>query len=208
MRRLLPLVLMLAASPAWAGGWRTAARVLWAPFQYVGGRVGDLFDIIDVNVGIGPGAKIGVKYAVNTLGAGSSEAVCLGVRDGGPDAWTESTEVHGYFPFNLLGWPASVASRVLDDEELTRLLIDAALAGGIGTETIQREEIIDIGGEVVQDMLRMWRGTRWGDSLPIGAEIHGGIVGARVIVKPLQAIDFALGFVFIDLDPWLAKRVY
>jgi hypothetical protein len=67
---------------------------------------------------------------------------------------------------------------------------------------------MEVGQEVVLEMLTMWRGTRWGDSLPIGAEVHGGIVGARVIVKPLQAIDFALGFVFIDLDPWLAKRVH
>ena len=52
------------------------------------------------------------------------------------------------------------------------------------------------------------RGTRWGDSLPVGAEVHAGIVGVRAIVKPLEVIDFALGFVFIDLDPWLAKRVY
>jgi hypothetical protein len=209
MRRVACLCLVLAfAAPARGGAWRTTGRALWAPFQYVGGRVADLLDIVDVNVAIGPGAKFDVKYAVNFMGAGSADAVCLGLRDGGPWAWTESSEIHGLFPLNLLGWPASVAGRLLDDDELTDLLIEAAISGGIGTETIHREEVVRAGREKVQDMLRMWRGTNWGDSLPVGAEVHGGIVGARVIVKPLQAVDFAVGFIGLNLDRWLDKRVF
>jgi hypothetical protein len=54
----------------------------------------------------------------------------------------------------------------------------------------------------------MWQHTRWGDSLPLGAEVHGGLAGVRLMAKPLQALDFTLGFVGLDIDPWLAKTPF
>ncbi|NQT51141.1 hypothetical protein HQ576_03785 [bacterium] len=210
MRRLAVVVLLAALAAPAAGGsaLATAGQVLWAPFRYVGGRVGDLFDIFDLNLGVGAGAKADVKYAVNFLGAGHVDAVRFGLTDGTLDLWQEKDREVGLFPFSLIGWPAHIAGRVLNNPRLSEDAIKLAVAHSLGTQTVDRQMLAREGAVVFHDVLRMWRHTTWGNSLPVGAEFHAGLVGVRVAAKPFQVLDFGLGFVGIDLDPWLRKRPF
>ena len=167
---------LLVAAAALAGvAWgatplATVGRIAWAPVRYVGGRVGDLFDVVDLSVGIGPGAKADVKYGVNFLGAGRVEAVRLGLADGRLGAWSERDRSLGLFPFSLIGWPVHVAGRALDDPKLGERALELAVAHSLGTQCIDRKALAKEGAVVVHDALKMWRHTRWGDSLPLA---HG-----------------------------------
>lgn len=210
MRPLAAAVLVAALGSSAEGGsaLATTAKVLVAPLRYVGGRLGDFFEVFDLNVGLGDGVKLDVKYGVNFLGAGRVRSVRLGLADGRLDFWQERDRSLGLFPFSLLGWPAHLAGRVLGDPKLSEKALNLAMAHSLGTQTVDRELVAKEGAVVLHDVLKMWRHTTWGNSLPLGAEVHGGLVGVRVIAKPLQAMDFVLGFVGIDLDPWLAKRPF
>jgi hypothetical protein len=210
MRRALAAALLtvLVCSADGGSALATAGRVVWAPFQYVGGRLLDAAEVVDLNVGVGTGAKVDVKYGVNFLGAGKVRAVRAGLADGTLDLWTERDRELGLFPFSLLGWPAHVAGRVLNDPKLSQKALELAVAQSLGTQTIEREVLAKEGAVVLRDAVKMWQHTRWGDCLPLGAELHGGLVGARVMAKPLQALDFTIGFVGLDIDPWLAKTPF
>ena len=202
------LLVLVLAGPARGGALATVGRVAWAPFRYVGGRVADLFEVVDLNLGFGPGAKIDARYAVNFLGAGRVESVRLGLDHGRLRGWREADRQMGLFPLSLLGWPAAAAGRVLRNPELTEKAIELAVAGSAGSQTLERAELAREGAPVLISVVSMWRHATWGDSLPVGAEAHAGLVGARVLVKPLQLVDLAVGFVGLDLDPWLAKRPF
>ncbi|MFP4057730.1 MAG: hypothetical protein ACLF0G_12765 [Candidatus Brocadiia bacterium] len=203
-----PVLLLALAAPAAGGSAPGGASVLWAPARYLGGRGLDLLDILEVSVGLGPGAKADVKYGINFLGVGRVRALRMGMDGRRPNVWWEADDQVGLFPFSLLGWPAHLAGRLLDDPQLTERAIQLAIAGSLGSQTVQRKELAEEGAVVLSDVVRMWRHTRWGDSLPVGAELHAGLAGARVMLKPLQALDFAVGIVGLDLDPWLAKSPF
>ena len=58
---------------------------------------------------------------------------------------------------------------------------------------------------ILKDTVEGPNHTRWADSFPIGAEAHLG-VGLRVMVRPLQLVDFLVGFAGLDLDPVFRLR--
>lgn len=192
----------------WGGREAAAGSPLWVPFRYVGGRVADLFEVVDISIGLGPGVKVDAKYGVNFLGAGSVRSVRLGLDHGGPRVWCERDRQVGLFPFSLLGWPAHAVGRVVNDPKLTERALRLAVAGSLGTQTLEEREVAEAGALVLRDTVAMWRHSTWGDSLPLGAEAHVGLVGARVTARPLQVVDLAVGLVGLDLDPWLAKKPF
>ena len=205
---LLVLVGALSAPDAGAAGLGRAGRLIGAPFRYAAGRFGDLLEALDLSVGLGPGVKLDAKYGVSFLGAGRVDAVRLGLCGRRLGLWREADRQLGLFPFSLLGWPAHAVGRLLANPGLADTALELALAASLGTQTIERKELIARGAIALTDSVKMWRHTTWGDSLPVGAEVHAGLIGARVMVRPLQIVDFAVGFVGIDLDPWLAKRPF
>jgi hypothetical protein len=167
-----------------------------------------LLDVVDLNVGVGPGAKVDAKYGVHFLGAGSVRSVRVGLTDGRLRLWRERDEQVGLFPFSLLGWPAHAVGRIVNDPKLSEKALEIAIGASLGTHAVEREFIAKEGATVLKDVAQMWRHTTWGDSLPVGGEVHAGLVGARVMARPLQLVDFAVGFLGIDLDPWLAKKPF
>jgi hypothetical protein len=183
-------------------------QVLWAPVRYVGGRVADLAEAVDLNVGIGDGAKVDVRYGVNFLGAGRVRAVRAGLHGGRLALWKEKDHTLGLFPLSLLGWPAHLVGRVANSRKLRDQALELATAHALGTQTVERDVVMRQAGTMLGDAVKSWRHTRWGDSLPIGGEVHAALVGARLVAKPLQLLDFAVGFAGIDLDPWLAKKPF
>jgi hypothetical protein len=202
------VVAWVVAAQGEAGALATAGRVLWAPVVYVGGRVADLLEVVDLNLGVGAGGKADVKYGVNFLGAGRVDAVRFGLADGTLDLWSEQDREVGLFPFSLLGWPAHLVGRMMNEPGVSNRAWHIAVDYSLGTETMDRRWVAWESRKVVQDVLRAGVHTTWGNSLPLGAELHPGLVGVRVTAKPLQAVDFALGFVGIDLDPVLARRPF
>jgi len=202
MRRLSSGVLVLVlATPAHGGAG-------WEPLRYLGCRLADLLDALELNVGVGPGAKVDVKYGISFLGVGRVRALRVGVVGRRPSIWWESDRQAGLFPFSLLAWPPYGLGRLLNERELAEKALWIAVSGSLGHQSIEREELTTGGGLLVKEVVKMWRHTRWGDSLPVGAEVHGGLIGVRVLVRPLQLADFVVGIVGLDLDPWLAKTPF
>jgi len=208
VRRLWVAAALAVAAWVPARGGGGLAAVAWAPCRYVAGRVGDLLEVVELSVGVGPGAKVDAKYGVNFLGAGSVRSLRVGLRGGRPSAWGERDRQAGLFPFSLLGWPAHGVARLLQDRELAEKALYVAATTSLGTQTLEYRMAAEQGTAALRDVASMWRHTTWGESLPIGAEVHAGLVGARVMARPLELVDLAVGFVGIDLDPWLAREPF
>jgi hypothetical protein len=207
MRRVLLLAaVLLLARPAEPDSlFRRAGRVAWAPFAYTGERVQDLFDVFELNVGVGRGAKVDLKYGVQLFGAGELTTRRLGIIDRRMGVWRELDSQIALFPVSLLAWPVHWGARLCGARSLAS---DAEFVAQAGTEGVQHLDRKELNGDVTffwKDTVSGYRHTRWGDSFMVGAELHA-LVGARAMVRPLQAFDFVFGFVGIELDPALKGR--
>ena len=203
------ILLALLPAPAQAGiSLRGIGRTLWAPVRYAEGRVADLMDAVELNVGFGKGFKLDLKYGIHFLGIGQVRDWRLGVLDRRVGCWREIDDTLSLFPFSLLGWPVKAVARSFGDLDLAERAAFVATAGTLGIQYLDRKELCGDAAFILKDTVESWRHTRWGDSLPVGAEVHAGIVGVRAVVRPLQVVDFAVGFVGIDLDPWLDKTPF
>jgi hypothetical protein len=171
-----------------------------ASVRYVRNRLLDLLDIAEVNIGVGPGAKAGVEYAIGRTTLGYVESTRLGLDSRQVGVWSERNVSYGIFPLSLVFLPFEL-TRGLGETWETIAVVGFEL-GTIGIERWEREnfnttaklyEVALAGGPIHE---------RPGDIAAIGAELHL-FFGARARVKPLEIVDFALGFIGIDLDPQL-----
>jgi len=179
--------------------------VAMAPVRYTHDRVKDLFDVFEVSLGAGRGAKVDVKYGVQLFGLGDTRPWRLGNIDRRMGLWRELDTELALFPFHLVAWPVHYVAKWTGCRSLASDTRFLARTGGEGVQHLDRKEL---NGDVAffwKDTVSGYRHTRWGDSFPIGAEVHA-LVGARAMVRPLQLADFVVGFVGIDLDPQLNAR--
>jgi len=174
----------------------------WAPLRYLHERCADLLDIVELNVATGRGVKLDLKYGLQFLGACDHRTRRFGILDRRVGAWREIDSQLGLLPFSYLAYPVEHAARALGAR---RLAADAEFVRRTGTRGIQYLDRKELNGDpvfFVKDTVEGPLHTRWGDSFPIGAEVHAG-VGIRFLLRPLQLVDFLAGFVGIELDPWL-----
>jgi len=169
--------------------------------RYVVGRVADALDMVEVNAAIGPGLKAGVEYAVLRTTVGQVEAQRIGLDGRQVGMWTEHNVAFGIFPVSLLFAPFELLK---DQGDTYQMLAEGGFeAGTLGVERTARKDFVAtdvLYHEAV--MAGAWH-ERPGDVASVGAEVHLLIVGARARVKPLEIMDFVLGFIGIDLDPRL-----
>jgi len=190
--------LLVLATPCLAGG--LPGRV--AAFLAERGR--DLLDVVELNVGVGPGAKFHLAYGVQFFGLGDVRSRRLGILDRRVGFWRELDTELGLFPVGMVGWPLGHAARAVG---LRRLAADARFLAQDATDGFQhldRKELNGDPGFILRDTVTGPVHARWGESFPIGIEAHA-LVGFRATVRPLQFVDFLVGFVGLDLDPWLAR---
>ncbi len=202
---LVCLLMGLAGQACGDGALARARRAATAPLRYAHDRVKDLFDVFELNVGVGRGVKVDVRYGVQLFGLGDVKTWRLGNMDRRVGVWRELDSEIALFPLSLLAWPVRHGARLLGWRGLAQ---DAKFVAQAGTEGVQHLDRKELNGDVTflwRDTVSGYRHPRWGDSFPIGAEVQAG-VGARVVVRPLQAVDFVLGFIGIDLDPELKAR--
>ena len=193
---------------AWATEAAAGARPrswLGAPVRYVRDRGLDLLDIVELNVGAGKGAKLSVKYGIRFFGLGSVRAWRVGTIDRRAGVWRELDTEFGILPLSLLAWPVHWGAERLGWRQLSADARFVARDGSRGFEHLDRKELNGDRVWLLKDTADGPIHTRWADSYPIGAEVHLG-VGARVMVRPLELADFVVGFVGVDLDPWLARN--
>ncbi len=164
----------------------------------------DLLDVVEVSVGVGPGAKVHVAYGVQFLGVGDVRSRRLGILDRRVGVWRELDTEMGLFPIGLLGWPLHHAAGAVG---LRQLASDARFLAQDATDGFQhldRKELNGDPGFILRDTVTGPVHARWGESFPIGVEVHA-LVGLRATMRPLQLVDFVVGFLGLDLDPWLAR---
>jgi len=181
---------------------REAKARPWAPLRYLHERLADLLDIVELNVGAGRGVKLDVKYGVQFLGLSDLRTRRVGILDRRVGAWREIDSEIGLLPFSFLAYPVEQVAGLCG---WRRLAGDAAFvrhAGTLGIQYLDRKELHGDPEFFIKDTVEGPLHTRWGDSFPIGAEVHAG-VGIRFLLRPLQLVDFVAGFVGIELDPWL-----
>jgi hypothetical protein len=205
MRGVAAALLLAAGMAGQArGGGSPAARAVMAPVRYLGARGQDLLDVFEVNVGAGRGLKLDVKYGVNFLGLSDIKAWRAGTIDRRAGVWRELDSEIGLFPLSLLAWPVHYAARACGCDTLAADARFVARAGSVGVQHLDRKELNGEPEFFEKDTVEGWRHTRWRDCFPIGAEIHA-TVGVRLMMRPLQLVDFLVGFVGLDMDPQLAK---
>jgi len=174
----------------------------WAPLRYLHERFADLLDVVELNVATGRGVKLDLKYGLQFFGFCDHRTQRFGLLDRRVGTWREIDSELGLLPLSYLAWPVEQAARALGAR---RLASDAQFVRQTGTRGIQYLDRKELNGDpvfFVKDTVEGPRHTRWGDSFPIGAEVHAG-VGIRFLLRPLQLVDFVVGFVGIELDPWL-----
>jgi hypothetical protein len=187
-----------ATAPVFRKGSSLGAGVL----RYFRGRANDALDLVEVNLGIGWGLKAGVEYAVlrTTLGQVKAQRVGMDSRQLG--LWGERNVAFGIFPASLLFAPFEL---VKNQGDTWRVLAEGGFElGTIGVERTRREGFATTSvlyHEAV--MAGPWH-ERTGDCGAIGGELHLGLFGARARAKPLEFVDFLVGFLGVDLDPQLA----
>ncbi|MFP4057731.1 MAG: hypothetical protein ACLF0G_12770 [Candidatus Brocadiia bacterium] len=210
----LALVVLVLAEAARAGSRPPlAARVLLAPVRYLRDRGQDLMDAVEVNVGVsqlkgGPSryVKLDLKYGVHFFGFGDDVRTWrAGNIDRRAGYWRELDTELSLFPLSLLAWPVHHAAQLWGWQGLARDARFVARAGTKGIQYVDRKELNGDPAFLWKDTVEGYRHTCWGDSFPIGAEVHA-LLGARLMVRPLQLADFAVGLVGLDMDPWLTKR--
>jgi hypothetical protein len=197
---LLLLAVTLTAAPARAES--RVATVCLAPFRYLGARGLDLLDVVELNVGAGRGVKADVKYAVHFFGFGEVRSHRLGIMDRRAGVWREVDTELCLFPVSLLAYPVGWGARAVGASRTAWYAEFIAVDGTAGFQHLDRKELNGEYGFLWKDTVSGYRHTRWGDSFPIGAEVHL-YVGARAAARPLQLVDFFTSLVGVDLDPWL-----
>ena len=195
MHRTVPLAIFLAAgSAAFCGAP--------APLRYAAERGRDLLDVVEINAGIGRGAKLDLRYGLHLFGAGRVRAWRVGTIDRRVGRWRELDDQFAILPLSLLAWPIHHAARLCGARSLAADARFVAEAGSEGVQHLDRKELNGDPAFILKDTVEGPNHTRWADSFPIGAEAHLG-VGLRIMVRPLQLVDFLVGFAGVDLDPWL-----
>jgi len=168
-----------------------------ATTRYVNDRLLDFFDIMELNIGVGAGAKAGVEYAIGRTTLGYVESTRLGFDGRQAGAWSEKNASFGIFPLSLAFLPFELTKGLGDVWEA--IAVGGFEMGTIGIEIVEREnfstttilyEKAHIAGPIHE---------RRGDIASIGAELHL-LVGVRARVKPLELVDFVVGFIGIDFD--------
>lgn len=202
------LLSLLAVPPLFAGEEGTPEpkagkpSPLLAPVRYAHERLADLADIFELNVGIGRGAKFDIKYGLHFFGLGGVRSQRYGLLDRRIGTWRELDDELALLPLSYLAWPVREGARLCGWH---RLAADAGFvlqAGTLGVQHLDRKEFNGDPEFLLKDTVEGPIHTRWADSFPLGLDLHAG-VGIRAIVRPLQLADFVVGFVGIELDPWL-----
>ncbi len=181
---------------------RSGKSLLAGVWRYAFERVADALDVVEANVAIGPGLKVGVEYAVLRTTLGSVQAQRLGMDSRQIGAWSERNVAFGIFPVSLLFAPFELVKDKGDAWEA--LAVGGFEIGTVGMERTSREAFATTDVLYLEAVMAGPWHERPGDIASVGAEVHLLLVGARARVKPLEFVDFLLGFVGIDLDPRLA----
>ena len=181
---------------------RTGQSLLGGVLRYAFGRVADALDVVEANVGIGPGLKAGVEYAVLRTSVGSVHAQRLGMDGRQIGTWDERNVAFGIFPASLLFAPFELVKN--QGDTWRALAVGGFELGTVGVERTSRENFATSDVLYHETVMAGPWNERPGDTAAIGAELHLGFIGARLRVKPLEFVDFIVGFVGIELDPQLA----
>jgi len=203
------ILLSLLAGPSLSAGEEGAPEPkagkpspLLAPVRYAHERLADLADIFEFNLGIGRGAKFDIKYGLHFFGLGNVRSQRYGLLDRRIGTWRELDDELALLPLSYLAWPVREGARLCG---WRRLAADAGFvlqAGTLGVQHLDRKELNGDPEFLLKDTVEGPIHTRWADCFPLGLDLHAG-VGIRAIVRPLQLADFVVGFVGIELDPWL-----
>jgi len=178
------------------------ARRRFTLATYAAERFNDLLDIFELNVGVGRGAKFDVRYGLHFFGIGDVRSHRFGFFGRRAGTWRELDSELSLFPLSLLAWPVEQAAALCGARQLRQ---DAHFVLQAGTDGVQHLDRKELNGDpvfVLRDTVEGALHTRWGDCFAIGAEAQLG-VGVRAVVRPLQLADFVVGWVGIELDPWL-----
>lgn len=178
---------------------------LTGPARYLCERLADLLDIVELNVGAGPGAKLDLHYGIHFFGLGDVRSRRIGILDRRVGYWRELDTELGILPVSLLACPLEQAARRCGARQLAQDARFVLQAGTDGFRHLDRKELNGDPEFILKDTADGPLHTRWGDSFALGGEVHLQL-GARVFLRPLQLVDFLVGFVGIELDPWLAAE--
>ena len=174
-----------------------------AVLGYLGDRVVDFVDMAEVNVSLGIGAKAGVEYGLGRTTLGYVEALRIGHDGRQVGAWTERNAAYGIFPASPVCAPFEVVRNA--GEPWHTLAVYGFEMGSLGAERTERQGFATTA--ILYDkaeMVSLWH-SRPGDMCSIGADVHLLFVGGRARFKPLEMVDFVLGFVGINLESWLDR---
>jgi len=183
---------------------RKGSRAL-APLRYLHERLADFLDIFELNVSVGRGAKADLKYGLLFFGLGDVRVQRYGLLDRRAGTWRELDTELCLLPLSLLASPVEQAARLGGAPGLAQDAHFVLQAGTDGFQHLDRKEFNGDPEFLLKDTVDGPMHTRWGDCFPIGAEFHLG-VGARVTLRPLQLVDFLVGFAGFELDPWLNSQ--
>lgn len=200
MRAISWVVLAVSALTSVAAGGGLPGRVA----GFLAERARDFLDIVELNVGVGRGAKLHLAYGVQFLGIGDVRSRRLGILDRRAGTWRELDTELGLFPLGLVAWPVHGAARLCGRGDLAADARFVAQDATDGFQHLDRKELNADPAFILKDTVTGPVHSCWGDSFPIGVEVHA-LVGFRATVRPLQFLDFLAGFVGLDLDPWLAR---
>jgi len=172
--------------------------------RFLAERAGDLLDVVEVNLGVGPGAKFHLAYGVQFFGIGDVRARRLGTLDRRLGTWRELDTELGLFPLSLFAWPVHHAAKLTGLRGLAASARFVAQDGSDGFRHLDRKELNGDPAFILRDTVSGPLHASWGESFSFGIEAHA-LVGGRARIRPLQFADFLLGFVGLDLDPWLQR---
>ncbi len=153
-------------------------------------------------MGAGPGAKVHLAYGVQFFGVGDVHSRRLGILDHRLGTWRELDTELGLFPLSLFAWPVHHAAKAAGLDGLAADARFVAQDASDGFRHLDRKELNGDPGFILKDTVTGPLHATWGDSFSFGLEAHA-FVGLRARLRPLQLADFLLGFVGLDLDPWL-----
>jgi hypothetical protein len=181
---------------------RTVDPLLGGVLKYLGARFNDAADMFEMDAGFGLGAKVGIEAALVRIGAGKVQSQRFGFDGRQLGSWSEEDALFGMFPLSLLFAPFELVKGQGDLWE--GLAVGGFEMGTIGVERIRRSRFATT--TVLYREARAAGGwhERPGDIASIGGEAFLGILGLRARLKPLEAVDFLIGFIGFDLDPMLA----
>jgi hypothetical protein len=180
------------------GGLKVVGGLVKNPATYVRNRLWDAADIFELNLGIGLGLKAGVEYGIGRTALGRVEAQRIGFDGRQVGAWVELDEAFGIFPASLAFLPLELLRGA--GEGWKNAAVVLVEVGTIGMEHIARDRLTT-SSVLYHEALALgpWH-ERPGDICALGAEVHAGLLGLRARAKPLELVDFVLGFVGIELD--------